>query len=61
MSNANNLSDELNQEAIRQHFIDSYTSQTSHDSNKTLASQKKVLTKDQVSFIANRFVIPLKN
>ena len=49
-SNTNNLSDKLNQEAIRQHFIDSYTSQTSRDSNKTLSSQEKVLTKDQVRF-----------
>lgn len=31
-------------------FIDSFTSQTSRDSNKTLSSQEKVLTKDQIRF-----------
>ena len=49
-SNTSNLSDELNKEAIRKHFIESYTSQSRHNSNQTLTNQKTIFTKDQINF-----------
>ena len=49
-SNTSNLSDELNKEAIRKHFIESYTSQSRHNSNQTLTNQKTIFTKDQIKF-----------
>ena len=50
VSNTNNLSDAFNKQAIRKHFIESYTSQVSRDNNQILASQKIIFTKDQIKF-----------